>query len=226
MPDSLTFRSLSRAIFDCRDCRSDDRFAREIDRPDRPPEIVHGPIRPDLLIISLNPKLDRTAPVITEFDEYLEAHLDQNRIRARDPYVDAVREILPTGFTWGKVGTGSVANTRAYKCPTDTAGHRAAARLCTSKFLAAELALLQPRLVLSMGADAWHFVLPYLGLSRPRGPGPHLLEGALAGRPIPVVACYHLSGQHRLGHTPEYRRAVRDALEQAARASKSRTEPS
>lgn len=73
MTTDQEFRALSSRIFSCRDCRVESaRFTADCGGMERPPEIVHGPRRPDLLIISLNPKLVPWLPPILSFDAYVE----------------------------------------------------------------------------------------------------------------------------------------------------------
>ena len=132
--------ALFKSIYDCRECRqSSTAFATQCGGLERPPDIVHGPRRPDLLVVSINPKFVPTAPILGS-DECLAARLNHTRDpRIPDPYLDALQSVLPAGFAWGNVESGTVSNTRAFKCATKSGGPPWLASLCTTKFLEMKL---------------------------------------------------------------------------------------
>lgn len=164
-------------------------------------------------------KLVPTVAPILNFEAYVEKHLDQRRDpRIADPYLAAVDEVLPEPFRWGNVGSGTVSNTRVFKCSTKSVDgvKSRILRACAEKFVAQELRLLRPRIILAMGAAGWPHILPHFGVQCPAGPGPHSCSGEFDGMAIPIVACFHLSGQNPIGKRPTYRATVRACLSQAA----------
>ena len=60
-------------------------------------------------------------------------------------------------------------------------------------YLAKEIELLRPKVMLALGAIAWNAILDHLSWPRPR---PNFAHGKVLDGPTRVVGCYHVSQQN------------------------------
>jgi uracil-DNA glycosylase len=178
------------------------------------------PDRPlSILVLSINPRLNAASEIITDEAKYVLRATSAAAVHPNSKFDQALAQVLPPDHSFS---AGNVASTRVYKCPTlKLTRQKGVAATCADRFLARELRLMRPRVILGMGVPVWPELFRWLKIAGdvPRGPGPHRAGAMIDGQAVQVVACYHLSGNAQ-ARAPAYRAAVRrmlgDALSQSA----------
>lgn len=202
------FLELAGDIYRCRVCRETwPQFANEVGDANRHPEMAHGSPSPKILIVSINPKLDEDRIPDVDLASFVARATSWASVIETNPFDQALAKALPAGCS---IKQGNVTNTRVYKCPTaNETKLKGVAATCASRFLAREVKILKPSVVLAMGKPAWPEVYRILAAGpAPKTGGLHATIGTLDGASVPIVACWHLSA-YGGAWSDEYRFAVR-----------------
>ncbi len=214
------FLRLADDNFRCRVCREAwPAFAVEVRDSNRHPEMAHGSPSPEVLIVSINPKFDEHRGVDPDVTSFAARATSPASVLEENSFDLALAKALPKGYG---IKHGNVTNTRVYKCATSGETRvKGAASRCADRFLRRELQIMNPRVVLALGKSAWPEIFRVLdaGPVPATGCGPHAGSGEVNGRRVPIVACWHLTGNMR-ARSDAYRFAVREMVCEAMRLAR------